>query len=183
MAADFAFVYKCSFLKSRAISKPYKARIVLSSPIPFCSCPVTRVLCSVKSVSVVNLPLKTLQATISPYFSMTAFDKAGPVLARNTTYRFRFKTRRLAGLVRPECQLSHHAKKRPRTRRGLISFVGVHPSYAAEAFLLTPLRSATLLSLELAAFSSFRFVVKSRTTSSWPSSSAQAISVPYRDIS
>ena len=39
-------------------------------------------------------------------------------------------------------------------------------AYAAEAFLLTPLRSATLLSLVFAAFSSFRFVVNNRTTSS-----------------
>jgi len=37
--------------------------------------------------------------------------------------------------------------------------------------LSTPLRSATVLSLVLAAFSSLRFVVRKRTTSSWPSSS------------
>ena len=49
---------------------------------------------------------------------------------------------------------------------------------AVEAFELTPLRSATVLSLVFAAFSSFRLVVRKRTISSWPSSSAQAISVP-----
>ena len=49
---------------------------------------------------------------------------------------------------------------------------------AVEAFELMPLRSATVLSLVFAAFSSFRLVVRKRTISSWPSSSAQAISVP-----
>ena len=49
---------------------------------------------------------------------------------------------------------------------------------ALEALVLTPLRSAMVLSLVFAAFSSFRLVVRKRTTSSWPSSSAQAISVP-----
>ena len=49
---------------------------------------------------------------------------------------------------------------------------------AVEAFALTPLRSATVFSLVLAAFSSLRLVVKKRTISSWPSSSAHAISVP-----
>ena len=49
---------------------------------------------------------------------------------------------------------------------------------AVEAFELTPLRSATVLSLVFAAFSSFRLVVRKRTISSWPSSSAHAISVP-----
>ena len=47
-----------------------------------------------------------------------------------------------------------------------------------EAFELRPLRSATVLSLVFAAFSSFRLVVRKRTISSWPSSSAQTISVP-----
>ena len=70
-------------------------------------------------------------------------------------------------------------RKGPERRSGpFLRIVGVHPPYAAEAFLLTPLRSATLLSLVFAAFSSLRFVVNSRTTSSWPSSSAQAIRVP-----
>jgi hypothetical protein len=54
---------------------------------------------------------------------------------------------------------------------------------ALDAFALTPLRSATVLSLVFAAFSSFRLVVRKRTISSWPSSSDQAISVPYRHIS
>ena len=49
---------------------------------------------------------------------------------------------------------------------------------AVEAFALTPLRNATVLSLVFAAFSSFRLVVRKRTISSWPSSSAQAINVP-----
>jgi hypothetical protein len=49
---------------------------------------------------------------------------------------------------------------------------------ALEAFALTPLRSATVFSLVFAAFSSLRFVVRKRTMSSWPSSSAHAISVP-----
>jgi hypothetical protein len=49
---------------------------------------------------------------------------------------------------------------------------------AVEAFALTPLRSATVLSLVFAAFSSFRLVVRKRTISWWPSSSAQAINVP-----
>lgn len=39
---------------------------------------------------------------------------------------------------------------------------------------LPPLRSATVLSLVFAAFSSFSFVVSKRTTSSWPSSSVAA---------
>ena len=37
-----------------------------------------------------------------------------------------------------------------------------------EAFELRPLRSATVLSLVFAAFSSFRLVVRERTISSWP---------------
>ena len=37
-----------------------------------------------------------------------------------------------------------------------------------EAFELRPLRSATVLSLVFAAFSSFRLVVRKRTISSWP---------------
>jgi hypothetical protein len=49
---------------------------------------------------------------------------------------------------------------------------------AVEAFALTPLRSATVFSLVFAAFSSLRLVVRKRTISSWPSSSAHAISVP-----
>src|SRR5262245_37303540 len=49
---------------------------------------------------------------------------------------------------------------------------------ASDAFALTPLRNATVLSLVFAAFSSFRLVVRKRTISSWPSSSAHAISVP-----
>jgi hypothetical protein len=48
----------------------------------------------------------------------------------------------------------------------------------ATAFLFTPFRSATVFSFVLAAFSSLRLVVRKRTTSSCPSSSAQAISVP-----
>src|ERR1700733_7405157 len=44
-------------------------------------------------------------------------------------------------------------------------FAGVHPPYAAEAFLFTPLRVATVFSLVFAAFSSLRFVVRRRTTS------------------
>lgn len=51
------------------------------------------------------------------------------------------------------------------------------------AFLLTPFRSAMVFSFVFAAFSSLRFVVSNRTTSSCPSSSAHAISVPYRAIS
>jgi hypothetical protein len=47
----------------------------------------------------------------------------------------------------------------------------------------TPLRNATVDNFLSAAFSSLKLVVSSRTTSSWPSSSAQAISVPYRAIS
>lgn len=44
---------------------------------------------------------------------------------------------------------------------------GFPGSYAAvEAFLLTPLRSAIVLSFVFAAFSSFRFVVRKRTISS-----------------
>lgn len=46
------------------------------------------------------------------------------------------------------------------------------------AFRFTPFRNATVFSLVLAAFSSFRFVVKNLTTSSWPNSSAHAIKVP-----
>ena len=46
--------------------------------------------------------------------------------------------------------------------------VGILVPYAT-AFLFTPLRSATVLSLVLAAFSSLRFVVRKRPTSSWPS--------------
>jgi hypothetical protein len=46
------------------------------------------------------------------------------------------------------------------------------------AFRLTPLRSATELNLVFAAFSSFKLVVRKRTMSSCPSSSAQAIKVP-----
>jgi hypothetical protein len=42
---------------------------------------------------------------------------------------------------------------------------------------LTPLRSATVLSFVFAAFSSLRLVLRNRTISSWPSSSAHAISV------
>lgn len=49
---------------------------------------------------------------------------------------------------------------------------------AFDALALTPLRNATVFSLVLAAFSSFKLVVRKRTMSSWPSSSAQAISVP-----
>jgi hypothetical protein len=48
----------------------------------------------------------------------------------------------------------------------------------ATAFWFTPFRSATVFSFVLAAFSSLRVVVRKRTTSSCPSSSAQAISVP-----
>jgi uncharacterized protein YjbJ (UPF0337 family) len=46
------------------------------------------------------------------------------------------------------------------------------------ALRLTPLRSATVFNLVLAAFSSLRLVVRKRTMSSCPSSSAHAISVP-----
>ncbi len=49
---------------------------------------------------------------------------------------------------------------------------------AVDAFALTPLRSATVFNLVFAAFSSLRLVVRKRTISSWPSSSAHAISVP-----
>ena len=56
-----------------------------------------------------------------------------------------------------------------RRRRGLCQLA---------ALRLTPLRNATVLSLVLAAFSSFRLVLRKRTISSWPSSSAHAISVP-----
>ena len=45
---------------------------------------------------------------------------------------------------------------------------------AVDAFELTPLRNATVLSLVFAAFSSLRLVVRKRTISSWPSSSAHA---------
>jgi hypothetical protein len=69
-------------------------------------------------------------------------------------------------------------EKAPNSVGALPRIVGVRPSYAAEAFLFTPLRSATPFSFVFAAFSSLRFVVNNRTTSSWPSSSAQAISVP-----
>ena len=78
-------------------------------------------------------------------------------------------------------QVSRHPPTGPQ-RKGPEAFsepfLALHPPYAAEAFLFTPLRSATLLSLVFAAFSSLRFVVNSRTTSSWPSSSAHAIKVP-----
>jgi hypothetical protein len=47
------------------------------------------------------------------------------------------------------------------------------------ALRLTPLRRAVLVKLEFAAFSSFRFAVRKRTISLWPSSSAQPINVPY----
>jgi len=73
-----------------------------------------------------------------------------------------------------------HKKKAP--SRGFPLLIAA-TSYAADALELTPLRNATALSLVFAAFSSLRFVVSSRTTSSWPSCSAQAISVPYREIS
>jgi len=51
------------------------------------------------------------------------------------------------------------------------------------ALRFTPFRKATFESFLSADFSSLRLVVSSRTTSSRPSSSAQAISVPYRAIS
>jgi hypothetical protein len=69
-------------------------------------------------------------------------------------------------------------EKAPNSVGAFSCVAGVHPPYAAEAFLFTPLRVATVLSLVFAAFSSLRFVVRRRTTSSWPSSSAHAISVP-----
>ena len=70
---------------------------------------------------------------------------------------------------------AHGVKRRLRDREA----TGVDRFQAAvEAFELTPLRSATVLSLVFAAFSSFRLVVRKRTISSWPSSSAHAISVP-----
>src|SRR5258705_4592041 len=53
----------------------------------------------------------------------------------------------------------------------------VHPA-AFDALVLTPFRRATVLSLVLAAFFSFRLVVRKRTTSSCPRSSAQAIRFP-----
>jgi len=56
--------------------------------------------------------------------------------------------------------------KKGRDASGLICLAGVHRPYAAEALLLTPLRVATIFSLALAAFSSFKFEVKRRTTSS-----------------
>jgi hypothetical protein len=74
--------------------------------------------------------------------------------------------------------LASEASKKAPNKSGPFLHRGVHPPYAAEAFLFTPLRVATVFSLVLAAFSSFRFVVNRRTTSSWPSSSAQAMSVP-----
>lgn len=52
------------------------------------------------------------------------------------------------------------------------------PRVQLAALRLTPLRSAIVFSLVLAAFSSFRLVVRDRTISSWPSSSAQAIKRP-----
>jgi hypothetical protein len=74
--------------------------------------------------------------------------------------------------------LARGNEKAPNSVGAFPSVAGVHPPYAAEAFLFTPLRVATVFSLVFAAFSSLRFVVRRRTTSSWPSSSAHAISVP-----
>ena len=71
-------------------------------------------------------------------------------------YGLEFAPRLLAG-----------SNERPRTASGpLLRIAGVHPPYAAEAFLFTPLRVATVFSLVFAAFSSLRFVVRRRTTSS-----------------
>src|SRR5665213_2698715 len=57
-------------------------------------------------------------------------------------------------------------EKAPNSVGAFPSVAGVHPPYAAEAFLFTPLRVATVFNLVFAAFSSFRFVVRRRTTSS-----------------
>ena len=65
--------------------------------------------------------------------------------------------------------VSRTGEQNARRRRGLFQLA---------ALRLTPLRNATVLSLVLAAFSSFRLVLRKRTISSWPSSSAHAISVP-----
>jgi len=61
---------------------------------------------------------------------------------------------------------------------GIGRAVAIADQAAFDALALTPLRNATVFSLVLAAFSSFKLVVRKRTVSSWPSSSAQAISVP-----
>src|SRR5882757_9352471 len=78
---------------------------------------------------------------------------------------------RLAGRLRKRGAGEQHASEHDDT-----AFHDGLPQLAA--LRLTPLRSATVLSFVLAAFSSFRLVLRTRTMSSWPSSSAHAISVP-----
>src|SRR5262249_42976508 len=70
------------------------------------------------------------------------------------------------------------SKKAPGQTKGLFAcrIPKVHATPAA--FLFTPLRIASVLSLVFVAVSSLRLVVRERTTSSWPSCSAHAISVP-----
>src|ERR1700736_5745378 len=74
----------------------------------------------------------------------------------------------------------HGPAENPRTHRAfqLDDNVALTHQAAVDALLLTPLRSATVLSLVLAAFSSFRLVVRRRTTSPCPSCCAQAIREP-----
>ncbi len=69
---------------------------------------------------------------------------------------------------------------------GEVFLIGIGGESAADqlaAFRFTPFRNATADNLRSAAFSSLRLVLRSRTISSWPTDSAQAISVPYRAIS
>jgi hypothetical protein len=68
--------------------------------------------------------------------------------------------------IRAAALLACSNEKAPNSVGAFPSVAGVHPLYAAEAFLFTPLRVATVFSLVFAAFSSFRFVVRRRTTSS-----------------
>ena len=83
------------------------------------------------------------------------------------------------GARRPQCgECGPHKKAAARRFDEAAEVMYEAYNAAVEAFALTPLRNATVLSLVFAAFSSFRLVVRKRTISSWPSSSAQAINVP-----
>src|ERR1700720_2125342 len=78
---------------------------------------------------------------------------------------------------RPFTALADHEELNGRHTAGTTG-EGVSERPQLAAFRLTPFRSATVESFLSAAFSSLRFVVRSRTTSSRPSSSAHAIRVP-----
>src|ERR1700730_1239887 len=78
---------------------------------------------------------------------------------------------------RPFAALADHEELNGRHAAGT-SVEGASGRPQLAALRLTPFRSATVESFLSAAFFSLRFVVRSRTTSSCPSSSAHAIKVP-----